>query len=152
MSMRIYSVLSHGQPVPLNPPPKVYEVFLENPVSVNHQFFTKTVKSKKSGQMVPLRITTSQAKDFKEYAGWKFKEAGIPVFNGGKKVVFEVWGIWPDRLKRDLSNFSKPVLDAFKACGYVPDDNICLWREQDYWTEKDVFGLKLKIYESELAA
>lgn len=129
-----------------------YEVFLENPVSVNNMFFTKTVESKKSGQMVPIRIPTSQAKDFKEYAGWKFKEAGIPAFDGKKKVVFEVWGIWPNKRKRDLSNMSKPVLDAFKECGHVPDDCICLWREQDYWTEPGVYGLKLKIYESELMA
>lgn len=129
---------------------KKHEVFLENPISVNNQFFTKMVTSRKTGEWIPMRIPTSDASKFKEAAQWRFKEARIPSFNGKKKVIFEVTGIWPDKRKRDLSNYSKPVLDAFKEAGYVPDDNVCLWREQDWWIEKGVYGLKLKIYESEL--
>ena len=127
---------------------KTYSVFLENPVSVNGMFFDKIItKGKRS---FVLRIPVSKTKEFKEYCGWKFKEAGIPKFDGMKKIIVEVWGVWPDKRRRDLSNFSKAPLDAFKECGHVPDDNIILWREQDYWIEKGVYGLKLNIYESEI--
>jgi Holliday junction resolvase RusA-like endonuclease len=139
-----------------------YEVWLEKPPSVNHMYFDMPIKTK-AGKTFVSKIPTSDLKAFKGQDNKKFghipgtaqmafKKAGIKPFSGKFKVVMEAVAIWPDKRKRDMNNYSKAIIDAFKECGYVPDDNIILWREMDYWIEKGITGFKLKIYESELVA
>lgn len=134
--------------------PKVYEVVLDSPVSTNHLnfsaiLFPEGVPFKRKKAFIK-HIPTTETKTYKAYATLKFREAMIPKFSGLYKIIWEVWGIYPNWIRRDLTNFEKATKDAFKEDGFVPDDNIVLWREQDWWIEKGVFVLKIRMYESRL--
>lgn len=126
-----------------------FKVWLENPPSVNH-IYGRT----KQG----WTFLNKKGKDFKGIKASKtkprvpgvvdeiFRKAGLKPFPADVKVVVEVTAIWPNRIPRDMNNYAKIVCDALEETGYVPDDKMILWREMDWWIEKDVHGLMLTIY------
>lgn len=85
------------------------------PPSVNRAFFNR-----KPGQGGRGRGKTQEYRDWRQTAGWEAKASAKPLAQGNYRVVIEA--SQPDKRRRDVDNFIKPVVDMLAATGLTPDD------------------------------
>lgn len=57
-------------------------------------------------------------------AGWQKRPKG-------RKVVVELWAVWPDNRTRDMNNLHKQVADLLEGIVYE-NDSSSLLRDMDY--------------------
>jgi len=76
------------------------------------------------------------------------KDAGVPKFVEGMKIVVKAWAVWPgDGKRRDMSNLQKLAEDVFQKGGFLPNDDHLLWRNMNFRVSSTwEHYLKLKIY------
>lgn len=72
------------------------------------------------------RVKTKAYSDWRRQAEWLCK-IGIRPLEIGQHYAVHIKASRPDRRKRDIDNFIKPVVDALVASGKVPDD--CLMEQ-----------------------
>ena len=85
------------------------------PPSVNRIFFNR-----KPGEKGRGRGKTQEYRDWRQTAGWEAKAFAKPLAQGNYRVVIEASR--PDKIRRDVDNFIKPVVDMLAATGLTPDD------------------------------
>jgi Holliday junction resolvase RusA-like endonuclease len=67
------------------------------------------------------RVKTKAYKDWRHTAEWMLK-AKRQKIGANKSYSCRISATRPDKRRRDIDNFIKPVVDALVASGIVPDD------------------------------
>lgn len=98
---------------------------LPYPVSANRYWSTFPYLDRKTRKPKAVTVPTSEAKAFKEEAGWRAKAAGIRApLTGPVEVRFRL--VPANRVCMDLDNALKVSIDALK--GIVFDDDSQVYR------------------------
>jgi crossover junction endodeoxyribonuclease RusA len=129
-------------PVIPSAPGKPITVTLPPPISANRYWRTRVIQPK-AGPAIVSTYVSSEAKQFKEAAGWLLKAAGVRQPIAGRvQVDLQLWPhrpldwakrakldplYWADTVQRiDCDNAMKVALDALKDIAF--GDDRCVWK------------------------
>lgn len=127
-------------------------VTLPYPISANRYWATRVITPKASGKPMATTYVTSEAKQYKEAAGWLLRSAGVrQPYQGRVHVHIQLWPhrpldwarrakadplYWADTVQRlDLDNCRKVVTDALK--GIAIEDDRQVWKDSGEVMEPD---------------